>query len=232
MMVARASATMRTVVVIPAFNEEQAIFLVASGILRRGHDVVVVDDGSSDATSAEARRSGALVLRHPINRGYGAALTTGTEWAARRGYDAVVHFDADGQHDPDEIAAVAAPILAGEADVAIGSRFLGSANSLPWRRKLLIRVAVLFTRVVSRVRLTDAHNGFRALSADAARRLDCREDGMEYASELVERIARQGLRLCEVPVTITYSEYSMSKGEGNLAKLRVGARFLWSKLTR
>ncbi len=229
-MAARFSSTMRTVVVVPAFNEEQAIFRVVSGILRCGHDAVVVDDGSSDATGAEARRGGAVVLRHPINRGYGAALTTGTEWAARCGYDVVVHFDADGQHDPDEISAVAAPIRAGEADVAIGSRFLGAALALPWRRKLLIRLAVLFTRVVSRVRLTDAHNGFRALSAEAARRLDCREDGMGYASELVERVARQGLRLCEVPVTITYSEYSTSKGEGNLAKLRVGARFLWSKL--
>ena len=223
---------MKTVVVIPAFNEAQTISRVASAVLERGHEAVVVDDGSSDQTSAEARRSGAWVLRHPINRGYGAALTTGTEWAVRRGYDVIVHFDADGQHDPDDIAGIVEPIRAGEADVAIGSRFLGKAQALPWRRKLLIRLAVLFTRVVSRVRLTDAHNGFRALSAAAARRLDCQEDGMSYASELIERVSRQGLRLCEVPVTITYSEYSMSKGESNLAKLRVGFRFLWSKLTR
>lgn len=231
-MEARASSTTGTVVVIPAFNEEQTIFSVASAVLERGHDVVVVDDGSSDGTSAQARRGGARVLRHPINRGYGAALTTGTQWAVRRGYEVVVHFDADGQHDPDDIASVVQPIRAGEADVAIGSRFLGKAQSLPWRRRLLIRLAVLFTRVVSHVRLTDAHNGFRALSAAAARRLECTEDGMSYASELIERVARQGLRLCEVPVTISYSEYSMSKGESNLAKLRVGFRFLWSKLTR
>ena len=231
-MAARASSTMRTVVVIPAFNEEQTIFPVAAAVLERGHEVVVVDDGSSDETSAEARRSGARVLRHPINRGYGAALTTGTEWAVRRGYDVVVHFDADGQHDPDDIEGIVEPIRAGQADVAIGSRFLGKAQALPWRRRLLIRLAVLFTQVVSRVRLTDAHNGFRALSAGAARRLDCHEDGMSYASELIERVARQGLRRCEVPVTITYSEYSMGKGESNLAKLRVGFRFLWSKLTR
>lgn len=223
---------MRTVVVIPAFNEGKSIFSVAGAVRERGHDVVVVDDGSSDATRAAARQSGATVLRHPINRGYGAALTTGTEWACRQGYDVVVHFDADGQHDPDDIPAIVEPIRTGEADVTIGSRFLGSAQAMPWKRRLLIRLAVLFTRVVSGVRLTDAHNGFRALSAQAARRLNCLEDGMSYASELVERVARQGLRLREVPVTISYTEYSTSKGEGNLAKLRVGLRFLWSKLTR
>ena len=97
---------------------------------------------------------------------------------------------------------------------------------------MFLRSAVLFTKLISRVRLSDAHNGFRALSAVAARQLDCREDGMSYASELVERAAHLGLRLREVPVTITYSDYSKSRGEGNLAKLGVGLRFLWSKLTR
>lgn len=223
---------MRTAVVIPAFNEARSIAEVVSGVAERGYDPIVVDDGSSDGTYEEARSAGAMVLRHPVNRGYGAALTTGSDWALLQGYEIVVHFDADGQHDVAEIAAVIEPLLTGNADVTIGSRFLGQSHHIPRLRKVLVKAAALFTRFLSGVKMTDAHNGFRAFSSYALRQLDCREDGMAYASEVVERIARQGLRLREVPVTISYTDYSVAKGEGNLAKLRVGLRFLWGKLTQ
>ncbi len=223
---------MRIAVVIPAFNEAQAIGDVVRDIVEHGHDPVVVDDGSSDATYEEARRGGATVLRHWVNRGYGAALTTGSDWAVQRGYEIVVHFDADGQHEVDEIAAVTQPVADGEADVTIGSRFLGQGRRIPLLRKILIKAAILFTRVLSGVALSDAHNGFRAFSSSALRQIQCREDGMAYASEVVERIGRRGLRLREVPVTISYTDYSLGKGEGNLAKLRVGLQFLWGKLTQ
>ena len=223
---------MRTAVVIPAFNEAQSIAKVVSAVVERGYDPVVVDDGSSDSTFEEARGAGARSLRHRVNRGYGAALTTGSDWALLQGYEVVVHFDADGQHDVDEIAAVIEPVLTGRADVTIGSRFLGQGRRIPILRKVLIKAATLFTRVLSGIKLTDAHNGFRAFSSSALRRLHCREDGMAYASEVVELVARNGLRLQEVPVTISYTDYSLGKGEGNVAKLRVGLRFLWAKLTQ
>lgn len=222
---------MSAVVVIPAFNEAAKIGSVVEEVRARGYPVVVVDDGSRDGTAAAAGAAGATVLRHVINRGYGAALTTGSRWAVESGAAVIVHFDADGQHDPDDIEPIVAPIREGTADVTIGSRFLDPETRIPAVRKVLIKAAVVFTRLVSRVRLTDAHNGFRAFSNAAMAGLDCREDGMSYASEVVERVARRGLRLREVPVSIQYSDYSLAKGEGNLAKVRVGLRFLWSKLS-
>ncbi len=218
-------------VVIPAFNEAGSIFEVASAVAERGYDAIVVDDGSTDATFAEASSAGSKVLRHRTNRGYGAALTTGSEWAVLGGYDVIVHFDADGQHDPDEIAAIVEPIANGTADVTMGSRFLGRGEDIPALRKVLLKVAVVFTRAVSGVKLSDAHNGLRGFSRAAMRKLDCREDGMAYASEVVDRIGKLGLRYREVPVTVSYSAYSMGKGEGNVAKMRLGLRVLWTKLT-
>jgi glycosyltransferase involved in cell wall biosynthesis len=221
-----------TVVVIPAFNEAQTVGTVVEKVREKGFDVVVVDDGSRDETALQAAKNGATVLRHVVNRGYGAALTTGSSWALLRGYEIVVHFDADGQHDAGEISTLIDPIRNGEADVTIGSRFLGEVRSMTWSRKTAVRLAIQFTRLFSGVSLTDAHNGFRALSIAAVRVLNCREDGMAYASEVVEKIARQNLRLREVPVTVTYTEYSMAKGESNVAKLGAGLRFLWTKFNQ
>ena len=221
---------MRSVVVIPALNEAASIREVVQGVAAHGFEAVVVDDGSSDDTASQARAAGAHVLRHPVNRGYGAALTTGSVWALQNGCEVVVHFDADGQHDASEIERLIQPIVNGEADVTIGSRFLGEGRSMPWSRKLAIKLAIHFTRLLSGIALTDAHNGFRAFTGAALESLNCQEDGMAYASEVVERVAGRHLRLQEVPVTVTYTDYSTAKGEGNLAKLRVGLRFIWTKI--
>jgi len=234
---------MKSVVIIPAYNESQKIYHVVQSVVNRGYDVVVVDDGSGDNTAHEARRAGAVVLSHCINRGYGAALTTGNGWAYRNNYDIAVHFDADGQHNPDEIENITAPIQKREADIVIGSRFIESdangANNtrmarmrIPIVRKILIRLATKFTRVVSGIQLTDAHNGFRALSREALGKINCMQDGMSYASEVVDQIAEHGWRYKEVPNTIVYTQYSRQKGESNVKKILLGVRFLWGKVIK
>lgn len=234
---------MQTLVIIPAYNESKKIFDVVAGVRQHGYDVVVVDDASPDATLDEARRAGAVVLRHFVNRGYGAALSTGNAYAVRHGYDIAVHFDGDGQHSADEIRRVVAPIQKGEADVVVGSRFLhppfsppltkkGRWGSVPVLRKLLIKLAIIFTWAFSGIKLTDAHNGFRAFSRRALAVIDCRQDGMSYASEVIDQIAEHKLNVREAPVTITYTDYSRAKGESNIKKALLGARFLWGKVIR
>lgn len=223
---------MAVLVIIPAYNESKKIFGVVRSVRERGYDVVVVDDASLDGTSDEARRAGARVARHFINRGYGAALSTGGAYAMRHGYDIAVHFDGDGQHDAGEISSVISPIQKGEVDVVIGSRFLRPGASLPAARKLLIKLAIVFTWAFSGITLTDSHNGFRAFSRRALERIDCRQDGMSYASEVVDQIAEHRLNVREAPVTITYTDYSKAKGEGNIKKVLLGVRFLWGKVTR
>lgn len=228
---------MKLIVIIPAYSEAKKIFNVVRGLVDNNYEVAVVDDGSRDNTAAEAERGGAKVLRHIINRGYGAALSTGNSYAIKNNYDVAVHFDADGQHDVGDIAKLIQPIIDVQADVVLGSRFLSDPNDpnyirmtrIPFIRKLLLKAAVLFTWFVSGVKLTDAHNGLRALSRQALTKIDCRQDGMSYASEIIDQIGEHKLRYQEVGVTVKYTEYSVGKGEGNIKKALLGIKFLWGK---
>jgi glycosyltransferase involved in cell wall biosynthesis len=200
-------------VVVPAFNESAIIGPSVRGLRSRFAHVVVVDDGSVDATAAAALAAGATVLRHGVNAGQGAALQTGIDYALARGAAYVATFDADGQHQVEDLVAMLAVLQASPHDIVLGSRFLGHAEGLTVARRLVLKAAVLFTNLTTGVRLTDAHNGLRVMTASAARLLHIRQDGMAHASELIEQIGRLGLRYAEVPVTITYSDYSRAKGQ-------------------
>ncbi len=200
-------------IVIPAFNEAQVIAGVVGGVRSRYPKVVVVDDCSSDDTGAAARSAGAVVLRHAINLGQGAALQTGIRFALEQGADCVVTFDADGQHRVDDIAALRERQRATGADVVFGSRFLGAAPHIPPMRRFMLRLAVVFTRLTTGVRLSDAHNGLRLLTRSAARVIDIRQNRMAHASEIVEQIHAARLTLAECPVTVLYTEYSLRKGQ-------------------
>lgn len=217
-------------VVIAAYNEEKMIGNVVRGVLQYVPNIVVVDDCSRDRTSREAEMAGAYVVRHPINRGQGAALQTGMDFAMRRGADIVVHFDADGQHQASEIATVVAPIVSDEADIALGSRFIGSAHNLSRNRKFVLQLGIIFTWFLSGIRLTDTHNGFRALSRSAWERIRIKEDRMAHASEILHEVARGGLRYVEVPVTIHYTDYSMARGQSSMNSIKIAARMIISKL--
>jgi len=175
--------------------------------------VVVVDDGSQDDTSGIARRAGATVLRHSINLGQGAALQTGIDFALERGATHVCTFDADGQHDAGTIDAMFVALEDSGADVALGSRFLGDTVNMPPLRRFALRAAVLYTRWQTRSEFSDAHNGLRLFTAYAARTCRMTQPGMAHASEILSAIARRKLRYVEVPTTITYSEYSLAKGQ-------------------
>lgn len=213
-------------VVMPAYNEAEAIGPVVDSLLSAYRHVVVVDDASTDGTSEVLKDSPIHLLRHCLNRGQGAALQTGIEFALSQGAEIVVTFDADGQHDVLEIPGMVAPILAGECEVTLGSRFLGRTEGMPLTRRLVLKAGVLFTRVFSRVRVSDIHNGFRALSSPAAARIHLQMDRMAHASEILEQIQRSGLRYREVPVTIRYTSYSIGKGQSSWNAVRIAFELL------
>ncbi|MGH7486865.1 MAG: glycosyltransferase family 2 protein [Thermoanaerobaculia bacterium] len=219
-------------VVIPAYNEQTVVFQVVQEVRAEFSNVVVVDDGSFDATFAEARRGGAIVLRHLINRGQGAALRTGIEYSLLKGASVVATFDADGQHRVEDVRRLAGALESSGADVVIGSRFLGATSNIPPVRRGLLRLATIFMRLSSGVALTDAHNGLRAMTRQAAARMDLTIDGMAHASEIVDLIRRHNLRVTEVPVLIRYSEYSMRKGQSGLAAFRIAFDYLMKRLFR
>jgi polyprenyl-phospho-N-acetylgalactosaminyl synthase len=200
-------------VVIAAYNEGTAIATVVSGLLGRAGTIIVVDDGSRDETAALALAAGAHVIRHPINLGQGAALQTGIDYAVKLGASYIVTFDADGQHSADEIAPMVRHLIEHELDIVLGSRFIGQTVNMPRSKAITLWLAVRFTRLTTGLKLTDTHNGFRALTRACARTLRIRQNRMAHASEILDEIAAKKLRYGEFPVTITYTEYSVAKGQ-------------------
>lgn len=219
-------------VVIPAYNEGAAVGDVVSSVRSEYRNVVVVDDGSRDNTEDEARKGGATVLRHIINRGQGAALQTGIDYAVQHGAQIVVTFDADGQHRLEDVARLIDALDKEQADVAVGSRFLDLRSKVPLPRRMLLRVAAVFMRFTSGMPLTDAHNGLRAIRRSAAQKIRLTLDGMAHASEIVDQMYVHKLRVTEVPVVIRYSEYSMAKGQSSSAAFRIAFDYLVKRLFR
>ena len=219
-------------VVVPAYNEAEAIGGVLEELRRTAATIVVVDDCSTDATAAIARAAGATVLRHAVNRGQGASLQTGIRYALTRGAKIVVTFDSDGQHDAADLAALVAPIRAGRAEVVLGSRFLEPRSAIPPARRLLLKLAVLFTRITSGLQVTDAHNGLRALSRRAAASIDIKLDRMAHASELMDQIRRSRLSYAEVAVSVRYTPYARRKGQRGVHALRVAFDYLVGRWVR
>jgi glycosyltransferase involved in cell wall biosynthesis len=200
-------------VVIAAYNEARALGRVLADLAGLPYRILVVDDGSRDATAEVAARGGAEVIRHPINLGQGAALQTGIDYALTRGATHLVTFDADGQHRPEDIAALLAALSAPNAEFALGSRFRGAAFDLPPLRRAMLRAATCFTRLTTGLDVTDAHNGLRAMTRRGAGHVRLRQNRMAHASEILHQIAASGLAYVEVPVTIRYSRYSLAKGQ-------------------
>ena len=205
----------QTCVVIAAYNEAPAIGRVLAELCQTPYRAIVVDDGSNDRTADEAMRYPVTILRHAVNLGQGAALQTGITFALQDpSTQAIVTFDGDGQHDPADIPQLEAALRQG-FDVALGSRFIvgGQAQNMPAPKRLALRLAIRVTRWLTRLPLTDTHNGLRAFSRLAAARIHIRQNGMAHASEILAQIAALKLRYCEVPVTIRYTTYSIRKGQ-------------------
>ena len=219
-------------VVVPAFNEGRRLGRVLERVRRDYRNVVVVDDGSSDRTGEVGRSYDCFVLRHVINRGQGAALQTGITFALRAGARYVVTFDADGQHQPEDVPALLAPLLAGECDVCLGNRFLNRRSNVPALRRILLQAGRVFTYVTSGLRVGDTHNGFRAFTGRAAEAIDLKQDRMAHASEVYDQIRRSGLSFREVPVTIHYTAETLHKGQRLSNSISVVFQYLYGKVAR
>jgi glycosyltransferase involved in cell wall biosynthesis len=196
----------RVMAVIPAYNEERFIGSVVLKARKFAGQVIVVDDGSTDATAEVARDAGATVVQHRQNRGKGAALTTAFNLAQKHQPDVVVMLDADGQHRPEELAQVIDPVLQGDADIVVGSRYLTGDCDVPKHRIWGHWAFNTLTNLISGVSSSDSQSGFRAFSPHALGTLSIHSDGFSVESEM-QFIAKQNhLRLVEVPVTIRYTD--------------------------
>jgi polyprenyl-phospho-N-acetylgalactosaminyl synthase len=217
-------------VIIPAYNEQEVLQQTVVALLSFGYTVVVVDDGSVVPQQQQLATLPVKVLRHSINLGQGAALQTGMDYALQQGAVYMVHFDADGQHRPEDIPALLQPLQEGFCDVTLGSRFLNKNSTVPFIKRLLIFAGRLLHLLYTGLWLTDAHNGLRAFTRQAATRIRITENRMAHASEILFLIQKFRLRFREVPVLIMYSAYSRSKGQSAWNSIRIFFDLLLHKL--
>lgn len=206
---------MKTICVIPAFNEAAHISSVIAKVRPLVDVLIVVDDASRDETASLARSAGAQVLRHIINRGQGAALRTGTQAALNQGADIIIHFDADDQFRATEIPDLLKPLLTKQADAVLGSRFLDKKSPIPRSKRLIIYpLARLLNRLLFNIRLSDPQSGFRALNRHAASKIKISNDGMAHCSEILHQLFKNQLRVQEVPITVAYHDYGQKFSGG------------------
>ncbi|MBS1698135.1 MAG: glycosyltransferase family 2 protein [Actinobacteria bacterium] len=203
-----------TWLIVPLYNEATVVQEVVREARKTFPHIVCVDDGSSDHSVAEALAGGAVVVRHPINLGQGAALQTGIDFAlAQPSAEYFVTFDSDGQHRVEDAVDMVQRLRTEPLDIVIGSRFLDGRTKAGFIKRIVLRLAVVFERISTGVRLTDAHNGLRALNRTAATAIRIQQNRMAHASEIVGQIGRHKLRYAEQPVHIIYTDYSRSKGQ-------------------
>ncbi|MBI2041597.1 MAG: glycosyltransferase family 2 protein [Candidatus Nealsonbacteria bacterium] len=218
---------MKTVAIIPAFNEEKTLGGVISDLKKYVNQIIVIDDGSTDKTNQIARSKNIKIYRHLINRGLGGVLKTGIEAALQNGADIIITIDADGQHDPSEIPKLIKPIIEQKADAVIGSRFL-TRQPMP----LFRRVGNIFFNFVTfflfGAKTTDSQSGMRAFSKKGAQSLEIHSNGMEVSSEILKEIKIKKIRMKEVPIKSIYTDYSLSKGQGLLPGIKTLIKILWS----
>jgi len=203
---------MRTLILIPAFNEGKRLAGVIGSIRSAmpGTPVLVVNDGSRDNTAAAARHAGAILVSHPFNMGYGAAIQTGYKYARDNGYDILVQLDADGQHDPSCIPALLEPILAGRADIAIGSRFLGNSYRPPLARRAGMSLFRGIVSLVTGMKVTDTTSGFQAFNSKVIRFFATDIFPVDYPdADMLIMLHRAGFTMTEVPVRM----YENSEGK-------------------
>lgn len=215
-------ALKKTFLVVPAFNEAKVITTVVNNIINAGYEVVVVDDNSSDNTYQKLLQTNANVCRHVVNLGQGAALQTGIDFALKKGAEYIVTFDSDGQHSLFDVEAMIQMLEQGN-DVVLGSRFIKNTSNVPNFKRLLLRFATYFTKLSTGLNLSDTHNGLRAFNRRAAEQIKITNNRMAHASQILSEISRLKLKYCECPVTITYSDYSLSKGQ----KISNSVNILW-----
>lgn len=201
--------------VIPAWNEEKNIAQVVKNVRPFVDEIIVVNDASKDETARLADEAGAYVISHPINRGQGAALQSGNDYALNLGADIVVHFDGDNQFLAEEIKDMITPILKDEADIVFGSRFLGKKANLPLFKRLIIYpLAQVFTRLILGIKLSDPQNGFRAMSRQTAEKIRIMNREMAHNSEIQAKAFNYKLRVSEVPITVIYHHFGQKLSGG------------------
>lgn len=217
-----------TLIILPAFNEASVIEKVIATIEKAGFSkICVVNDGSTDNTAEIAKKAGAIVITHPINRGAGAATQTGLVYALRKGFAHAVLMDSDGQHLPEDIFRLQEKMSETKADIIIGNRFSTAQNKVPTHRIFYNQLANVFTNIFCKKNYPDTQSGFRLLNRKAIETISLRNRGFGFCSEMLIQAERAHLRVAFTPIQVLYTDYSMSKGQNLMQGIRTAKSILW-----
>ncbi len=219
-------------IVIPALNEAKIITSVISGIFDLGYkNIIVVDDGSDDDTAGAARTAGAIVCRHVVNRGKGAAMKTGIEMALIKGAEIVVTMDGDGQHSPGDVKRMEDLMIRADYDVILGSRPYDIR--MPIGKVIANYLANFLTFILSGIWVSDSQSGFRAFTAEALKVFSNLGDKYEYDTEIIKEISANKLKFAELPIEVRYTDYSMQKvhKQGFINGVKTVYRLIWNMIS-
>lgn len=199
---------MKIACVIPAYNVKKYLPSVVGNLPAVVDEIIVVNDCSTDGTTEIINSLPVIALHHAINRGQGAALKTGTEYALQNGADLIIHFDGDGQFQSQDIPAMLKPLQSDQADVVFGSRFLNQSTKLPrLKRYVIMPLARIINRLFFNIKLTDPQSGFRAMNRKAALLIQWQQDRMAHCNEILINAHSHPLRIVEVPITVIYEHF-------------------------
>ena len=217
-------------VVVPAYNEEAIISQVLKELCATFKNVVVVDDCSTDGTLCAVRQEAVHVLSHPFNMGQGAAIQTGIEYALNFEAKYIATFDADGQHDPSDLLSMWDKLKLTHAEVALGSRFLGTTTGITYTRIALLKLAIIYSNFSTGLKLTDTHNGIRVIKHTFLKNFSFKQNKMAHASEILEFISKHRISYIECPVSIRYTDYSIRKGQSSINAVRIVIETLFGRV--
>jgi len=221
----------RTCCIVPIYNEATVIEDCIADLRTIFPNILVIDDGSTDDSASKAKKSGAQVIRHTLNVGQGLAISTGFKWVqGQNKFKNIVTFDGDGQHIAHDALRLVEELENSSLDIVFGSRFLGYEKSnTPAMKHIILKIVTKITNVLTGVKLSDSHNGLRALTVEASKVVELTQAGMAHASQMISLTRQANLKYHEIPVNVLYTSYSRKKGQSILNCINIVADLIWSE---
>ena len=222
----------RTCCIVPIYNEATVIEDCIADLRTIFPNILVIDDGSTDDSASKAKESGAQVIRHTLNVGQGLAISTGFKWVqGQNKFKNIVTFDGDGQHIAHDALRLVEELENSSLDIVFGSRFLGYEKSnTPAIKRTVLKIVTKITNILTGIKLSDAHNGLRALTVEASKVVELTQAGMAHASQIISLTRRANLKYHEIPVNVLYTSYSREKGQTILNSINIVADLVWSEI--
>ena len=206
----------------PVFNEAKVIRQLILKLKKHFKYIVTINDGSTDETENILKNLDVILINHPLNLGQGAAIKTGLEYIYNHtNAKALITFDADGQHSIEDAINFAGEIANTEKDIIFGSRFIKNNSNVPKLKKLILKIAIHFTNFISSVKLTDTHNGLKAIKTSVLKKIELNIDGYAFETELILEVGKKKIAFMELPTNIKYTNYSKQKGQSVLNSIRI-----------